>query len=442
MANLTREMPGISSVYAVSGTAAQMGFSATELRENLGQLHIQLKKRNDRLGEQRIMDDLRKRFASIPSIEYKISRSTLFSFRTPIEVEVRGYNLEELERLSLNLAQEMRTIPGLRDIKASTEGGNPEIQIVFNRRRVAHVGLDVAGIGNTIRNKVLGEVSTELNRQDRKVDIRVRAREEDRNNIEDLRRLVVNTTGPVPIPLSAVADVKLERGPSEIRRIDQERVALITANLKGRDLGSVSQDIQNIIDRTLLPPDFRIRIGGQQREMVTSFDSMKLAIALAIFLVYLVMASQFESLVQPFIIMFTIPFALIGVILTLWVTGIPISVVVLIGLIMLAGIVVNNAIVFIDYINQLRKRGMAKREAIKQAGQVRLRPILMTTITTVLGLLPMALGLGEGAELRTPMAVTVIGGLLIGTLLTLVVIPTVYDVVVRERGSEQLEVRG
>jgi HAE1 family hydrophobic/amphiphilic exporter-1 len=151
------------------------------------------------------------------------------------------------------------------------------------------------------------------------------------------------------------------------------------------------------------------------------------------------MASQFESLVQPFIIMFTIPFALIGVILTLLITGTPLSVIVLIGVIMLAGIVVNNAIVLIDFINQLRRNGLPKREAIKQAGQVRLRPILMTTITTVLGLLPMAIGLGEGAELRTPMAVTVIGGLLVGTLLTLVVIPTVYDLVVREKVQPQPE---
>jgi HAE1 family hydrophobic/amphiphilic exporter-1 len=433
MAVLANGITAISSVYSVSGTAAQMGFSATELRENLGQLHIQLKNRDDRQIEQEIMDQLREGFAAFPGLEYKISRPTLFSFRTPIEVEVRGYNLHELERLSLNLAQEMRNIQGLRDVKASTEGGNLEVQIVFNRRRLAHAGLDVATIGNIIRTKVLGDVSTELNRQDRKVDIRVRAREEDRNNVEDLRRLVINTDGPVPITLAAVADIKLERGPSEIRRIDQERVALVTANLKGRDLGSVSQDIQKIVDNTPLPPDFRIRIGGQQREMVTSFDSMILAIALAIFLVYLVMASQFESLVQPFIIMFTIPFAIIGVILTLLITGTPISVVVLIGLIMLAGIVVNNAIVLIDYINQLLKRGLPKREAIKQAGQVRLRPILMTTVTTVLGLLPMALGFGEGAELRTPMAVTVIGGLLMGTFLTLVVIPTVYDVVVREK---------
>ena len=432
MASLAKEIRGVESVYAISGTAAQMGFSATELRENLGQLHIRLEKGIDRAGELDVMEGLRRQFFSFPAVEYKILRPTLFSFKTPIEVEVRGYNLKELDRLSSTLAEGMRNIPGLRDVKTSTEGGNPEVQIVFNRRRVAQMGLDIATIGAIVRNKVMGEVSTELNRQDRKIDIRVRAREEDRNTVEDLEKLSINPSGTVKIPLASVADIRLERGPSEIRRVDQERVALVTANLKGRDLGSATADIEKVIDGLLLPPDFRIRIGGQQKEMATSFDSMKLAIALAIFLVYLVMASQFESLVQPFIIMFTIPFALLGVILTLLITSTVISVVVLIGLIMLAGIVVNNAIVLLDYINTLRKEGTSKRDAIKKAGQVRLRPILMTTMTTVLGLLPMALGLGEGAELRTPMAVTVIGGLLIGTVLTLVVIPTVYDLVVRD----------
>jgi HAE1 family hydrophobic/amphiphilic exporter-1 len=433
MSRMTQDVFGVASVYSVSGTAAQMGFSATEERENMGQLHVRLDEGMMGDAEQHIMELLRLIFIAVPGIEYKFSRPTLFSFKTPIEVEVRGYNLQELQRLSLTLMAAMRDISGLRDVKASTEGGNPEVQIVFNRRKVAQMGLDINTIGTIVRNKVQGEVSTELNRQDRKVDIRIRNREEDRNSVDDLRRLTINPNGTVPITLASVADLKLERGPSEIRRVDQERVALVTANLAGRDLGSVAVDIQAAIDKLDLPPDFRVTFGGQQKEMTTSFDSMKLAIALAIFLVYLVMASQFESLVQPFIIMFTIPFALIGVVLTLLITQTPISVVVLIGLIMLAGIVVNNAIVLLDYINQLRKQGIAKREAIKQAGQVRLRPILMTTMTTVLGLLPMAIGLGEGAELRTPLAVTVIGGLLIGTILTLVVIPTVYDLVVRER---------
>ncbi len=433
MSRLAQTTDEVEHVYAVSGTSTQMGFSATEERENLGQLHIKLKPGIVRDAEQAVMDEMRDQFIAIPGLEYKFSRPTLFSFKTPIEVEIRGYNLEELERLSTEMVARMREIPGMRDVKSSTEGGNPEVQIVFNRRKVAQMGLDIQTIGAIVRNKVQGEVTTEMNRQDRKIDIRIRNQEEDRNSLDDLRRLAINPNSSVPIPLASVADLKIERGPSEIRRVDQERVALVTANITDRDLGSVTEDIQAVIDETDLPPDFRITIGGQQREMTTSFDSMQLAILLAVFLVYLVMASQFESLVQPFIIMFTIPFALVGVVLTLIITSTPVSVVVLIGAIMLAGIVVNNAIVLIDYINQLRKEGLRKLDAIKKAGQVRLRPILMTTATTVLGLLPMALGFGDGAELRTPMAVTVIGGLLVGTLLTLVVIPTVYDLVVRER---------
>jgi HAE1 family hydrophobic/amphiphilic exporter-1 len=431
VAAVVSQQPETETVYAMAGASEQAGFSSSEERENLGQVHVKLKPGNIGEREQKMMDRLRAELVNFAAMEFKFSRPTLFSFKTPVEVEVRGYNLTELERVSLELAQQMREIPGLKDVKASTEGGNPEVQIIFNRRRVAALGLDINGIGNVVRNKVQGEVATEFTRQDRKIDIRVRASEEQRRNVDDLRRLVVNPASATPVPLASIADVRLERGPSEIRRIDQERVALVTANLSGRDLGSVTADIQKDIDRLELPPDFLVRMGGQQREMATSFDSMKLAIGLAIFLVYLVMASQFESLVHPFVIMFTIPFGLIGVILTLLVTRTVISVVVLIGVIMLAGIVVNNAIVLIDYINQLRKEGMSKLEAIKQAGQIRMRPIFMTTLTTILGLLPMALGFGEGAELRTPLAVTVIGGLAIGTLLTLVVIPMVYAIVER-----------
>jgi HAE1 family hydrophobic/amphiphilic exporter-1 len=431
VAAVVSQQPESETVYTMAGASEQAGFSSSEERENLGQVHVKLKPGNIGEREQSVMDRLRAELNHLPGMEFKFSRPTLFSFKTPIEVEVRGYNLTELERVSLELAQQMREIPGLKDVKASTEGGNPEVQIVFNRRRVAALGLDINSIGSVVRNKVQGEVATEFTRQDRKIDIRVRASEEQRRNVNDLRRLIVNPASAVPVPLASIADVRLERGPSEIRRIDQERVALVTANLSGRDLGSVTVDIQKQIDQLQLPPDFLVRMGGQQREMATSFDSMKLAIALAVFLVYLVMASQFESLVHPFVIMFTIPFGLIGVILTLLVTRTVISVVVLIGVIMLAGIVVNNAIVLIDYINQLRKEGMPKLKAIKQAGQIRMRPIFMTTLTTILGLLPMALGFGEGAELRTPLAVTVIGGLTIGTLLTLVVIPMVYAVVER-----------
>ena len=241
----------------------------------------------------------------------------------------------------------------------------------------------------------------------------------------------------VPIPLYAVADVKLERGPAEIRRVNQERTALVTANISGRDLGSVVEEIEEEIDRLyrkgIVPGDFSIFVGGQNKEMSESFESMQFAILLAVFLVYLIMASQFESLLHPLVIMFSIPFAIIGVVAALYITGGTVSVVVLIGVVMLAGIVVNNAIVLVDYTNHLyRDEGMSKMEAIIEAAKVRLRPILMTTSTTVLGLLPMALGLGEGAEIRAPMAITVIGGLITSTLLTLILIPTVYSIFERE----------
>ena len=221
--------------------------------------------------------------------------------------------------------------------------------------------------------------------------------------------------------------MQVDEGPNEIRRIDQQRSALITANIAGTDLGRVVSGIEKTMSTLDFPQELDWTVSGQSREMEVSSRSLRFALILAIFLVYVVMASQFESLIHPFVIIFTIPLGLIGVVAALWLSDTAVSVVVFIGLIMLAGIVVNNAIVLVDYINHLRRGGSPKREAIVQAGAVRLRPILMTTATTVLGLLPMALGFGEGAEIRTPMALTVIAGLISATVLTLVVIPTVYD---------------
>ena len=243
--------------------------------------------------------------------------------------------------------------------------------------------------------------------------------------------------GKIPIPLSAVADLQVNEGPSEIRRIDQTRSAVIYANLDGADLASVSRDIEVAMQSLEYPLGFDYAISGQNEEMQTSINSLIMAFALALFLVYIVMASQFESMVQPFLIMMTVPLALIGVISALYATGTAVSIMVFIGLIILAGIVVNNAIVLIDYINTLQSRGLSKTEAIVGASRARLRPILMTTLTTVLGLTPMALGLGDGAEIRTPMAVTIIAGLSVSMLLTLIVIPILYFQFTAERQPEE-----
>ena len=235
------------------------------------------------------------------------------------------------------------------------------------------------------------------------------------------------------VAVSAIADVSLGIGPSEINRVSQERVAIISANLNYGALDEAAEEAQSIVNRIPRPQGIEIRVAGQNEEMQQSFTSMQYALALAIFLVYLVMASIFESLLHPFVILFSIPLAIVGAILALYVTGSTISVVVFIGLIMLAGIVVNNAIVLIDLINQLRAKGMARMAAIQEAGRSRLRPIIMTTLTTTFGMLPLALGFGEGAEIRAPMAITVIGGLLVSTLLTLIVVPVVYSLVDRKK---------
>ena len=422
-----RDVERVEAVFALVGSSGESGGSAGEKKENLAQLHIRLAGGSTRVDEALAMERVREILQQIPGLEHKFSRPSYFSFRTPVEVEIKGYSIETLRLLAGEVAQRLREIPGLVDVKSSAEGGQPEIQVIFDRRRVAELGTSIQAIGELLRNKLQGDVATELTRQDRRIDIRVRAVAEERRQLDDLRQLVVSPASyPLPVPLEAVAEVMAVEGPAEIRRLDQERLAVVSANLEGRDLGSVVADIERIAAGIPLPEGFDIAIGGQNEEMVRSFDSMKFALGLAVFLVYLVMASQFESLLHPLVIMFTIPLGMVGSGLALLLTDSSISVVVFIGLIMLAGIVVNNAIVLVDYANRLRGRGLALREAIIRAGCVRLRPILMTTATTVLGLLPMALGLGDGAEIRTPMAVAVICGLLTSTVLTLLVIPTIY----------------
>ncbi len=378
-----------------------------------------------------LMSRLRDSLGDLPQVSVDFSRPALFTFKTPVELEIRGYNLDNLARLGRNVERALSGIPGLYDVKSSLQRGNPEVQIVYRRDLLASYGLNLRSVATLVREKVQGDVVTRFREADRRIDVLVRVDEADRSGVSDLKRLVVNPEGEAPIYLSAVADIQVREGPSEIRRIDQQRAVLISANVAGIDLGTATGLIQKALEEIDIPADVSFVIGGQNREMETSLQSLIFALCLAVFLVYIVMASQFESFVHPFVIIFTIPLALIGVLFTLYVAGISFSVVVFLGLIMLAGIVVNNAIVFVDYINHLRANGQSKSDAIIQAGSVRLRPILMTTATTVLGLLPMALGLGEGSEIRTPMAITVVAGLISSTALTLIVIPTVYSLLDR-----------
>lgn len=434
IANEIGGLPGVLKVSTVAGTD-KSATSDSEEGENTARMTVTIKPGYDyEKQEDYIIGRIRDIMSAYSGISSSIARPTLFSFKTPIEVRIKGFNLAKLQKYSHIITEKISKIPGIVDAKSNLQRGNPEVQIYYNRKLLARQGLNVRTVATIIRNKVRGDVATEFKDEDRKIDILVRLRDKDKQSIDDLRRMVINPGAARPIPLSAVATIRINEGPSEIRRVDQQRSAVITANVApGYDLKTLNNEIYNELVNANLPSDFAFELAGQSKEMETSLNSLMLALGLAIFLVYIVMASQFESLVHPFIIIFTIPLALIGVIIFLYILNIPLSIVVFLGLIMLAGIVVNNAIVLVDYINFLRDQGMDKLDAIIHGGQTRLRPILMTTATTVLGLFPMALGLGDGAEIRTPMAITVIVGLSTATLLTLVVIPTVYSIMAGDK---------
>ena len=434
----TRDIADVELSFSVAGTGNRLDANPVEAGENTGTLSITMSPGSGREEENKAMDIMRRELSRLPGVQYEFSRPALMSFASPLQIEVSGYNLDALAAVNQAIVTAMSASDRFTDIKTTIEQGNPEIQIVFDQERAAKLGLAVRDIADRVVANVRGEVATRFTWRDKKIDVLVRSVDTRNASVEELRKLIVNPTAERPVTLEAVADIRVSRGPSEIRRIAQERVALITANLGYGDLGAAAAEAQSIIDRTPMPSGITAMVSGQNEEMQASFQSMQFALGLAVFLVYLVMASQFESLIHPFVILFTIPLALVGAVLALFLTGTTVNIVALIGVIMLAGIVVNNAIILVDLINQLRSSGTAKTEAIMEAGRARLRPILMTTLTTALGLLPMAIGFGEGAEVRTPMAITVIGGLLVSTLLTLIVIPVVYSVLDRKKWPSSL----
>ncbi len=429
----------VQSIYGVSGTGTRLDANPTESGENIGRLLIALKPGAGDAGEAATVEQLRGTIAAQAGVEVKFSRPQLFSFATPLEIEIAGYDLASLERAGRDLASRLEQSDRFADIKSTVQEGYPEVQIRFDQERAAALGLTTREIADQVVRKVRGEVATRYSFRDRKIDVLVRANETERSSVEDVRNLIVNPKSERPVTLSAVAEVIATEGASEIHRTDQERVAVISANLRHGDLGTAVAEVERMLRDKPLAAGVEVRIGGQSEELDASVRSLIFALTLAIFLVYLVMASQFESLLHPFVIMFTIPLALVGAVMALKFTATPLSVVVFIGLILLVGIVVKNAIVLIDRVNQLREEGVSKRAAIAQAAESRLRPIIMTTLTTLLGFLPLAIGSGDGAEVRAPMAITVIGGLAVSTLLTLVVIPVVYDLLDRRGDAFYVE---
>ena len=432
---------GIASLYGVSGAGTRLDASPTESGENIGKLTVVMEGGGDARSEAAITERLRGTMASHPGVQVDFARPALFSFSTPLEIELRGQDMASLEQAGQRLAAMLRNNAHYADVKSTVEEGFPEIQIRFDQERAGALGLTTRQIADVVVKKVRGDVATRYSFRDRKIDVLVRAQQGDRASVDSIRRLIVNPGSTRPVTLDAVAEVVATTGPSEIHRADQTRVAVVSANLRDIDLGGAMREVQAMVAEQPLGAAVGMHIGGQGEELAESARSLIFAFGLAIFLVYLVMASQFESLLHPFVILFTIPLALVGAVLALLLSGKPISVVVFIGLILLVGLVTKNAIILIDKVNQLREAGVAKHEALVEGARSRLRPIIMTTLCTLFGFLPLAVAMGEGAEVRAPMAITVIGGLLVSTLLTLLVIPVVYDLMDR-KGDAYYRERG
>ena len=414
---------------ASRGESAASGLGAAGANE--AQIFIRLKNKMDRkYSAEEIQEMIRRKLPRIRGLEINfmdMGKVLISGSSSPIEIKVFGKDLDKLKSISDKIAQEIKDVPGVRDADTTLSEGKPELIINIDRERAAHFNLTIGQIASAIKDSMQGTVATQFRQGGEETDIRVRYDEAYRNDIEGIKNFSINTPAGSRILLQQVAQISHGEGPIKINREDQLRVASVTANVVDRDIGGVMRDIRKKTDETRLPQGYFIEYGGSYKQMRETFGTLGWALALGILLVYMIMASQFESLIHPFVVMFELPLAFIGIGLALFITGQTLSLPSFMGIIMLAGIVVNNAIVLIDYVNQLRERGLSKFDALVEGGTTRLRPILITSITTILGMLPMALARQEGSEMMRPMAIAVIGGLLVSSALTLVVIPVVYS---------------
>ncbi|MEE8317533.1 MAG: efflux RND transporter permease subunit, partial [Candidatus Omnitrophota bacterium] len=440
----------------VEGVAVNIGSSKKKdyaqgletMSSHQAQIMVALKKAKRHISTSKVIERLKLRLDRLnlegAEIEYILQESvfkTALQGAAPVVVEIKGKDLKKIEEISRYIKEGSSEIKGIYGIRTSITRASPETKVNLIKDRAALYNLSTAVIAQSAHTAIKGVVATKFKEEGKEIDIRVRLRREDRTHLSQIRNILINSPLGIQVPLSEVAYITQGVGPTEIKRLDQQRVILVTANIADRSLNKVIMDITALMERIEIEKigglgatgdtekDITMSLSGESQQMNESFGSLRFALVLSILLVYMIMAAQFESLWQPFIIMFTVPLSLMGVFGALFLTRTPISVVVMLGLIILGGIVVNNGIILIDSINRLRARGIELFEAVIKAGETRLRPIFMTTMTTVLGLFPLALGLAEGSQLQSPMAITVMGGLMVSTILTLFVIPCVYTIV-------------
>jgi len=386
-------------------------------------------------SEFEIVNALRPRLVRLPGASVFVNPGGFLRFllnfgsSAPIDVEIRGFDLDTGSALAKKVANIVRAVPGATDIQVSREDNLPELLVKIDRERAGVMGISVAEISNTINTLINGTVASLYSDpvNGNQYNILVRLDSSYRSHIEDLHDIMLTTTGGQQVRLGNLASVELTQAPVEIDRKYQQRLVEVFGNVTGRDLGSVSSDIQKNLDTLTIPPGFEVKQTGNVEQQKETFKMLALALGLAIMLVYVVMASQFQSLLDPFIIMFTVPLGLIGVLWILFLTGTTLSVTSFQGVIIMIGIVVSNGVLLVDYTNHLRKGGLPLFDAVIKGGSTRLKPIIMTSMATILGLIPMALGLG-GESTQAPLAIAVIGGLAVSTVLTLFFVPVLYTV--------------
>lgn len=426
---------GIASITGQTddGVLTAVGFKEGK---NIGTIFCHLKPVDERKrSSQQIADDIRPLIEAIPEIE-KVTVSggsamatALTGNRAPIEFVVYGKDIDQMNQVAFEIERKAKECPEFTNVEALVSAGNREVHILVDKDKASQMALNPGIIGIQVRENLYGAKAGAYTEDGTDYDIRIQYAPEYRNSISKLREMQVTNLLGQQIPLIAVADIQEQEGPVQIERLTQQRYVKVTTNLNGISLGDGAKKAEQIIADLDTPQGVTVSLGGQVEDQGDTFSSLTVIFVIGLLLVFMVMAAQFESLVDPLIILFAIPFTLVGVILAFLITGTTLSVVTFIGLIMLVGIVVNNGIVLVDYSNMLVRRGYSIRDAVMESGRSRLRPVLMTSMTTILGMLPMALSRGMGKELYAPLGITIIGGLLISMLVTLILVPTAYAAV-------------
>lgn len=443
---IIEKIPEVEIVFAtVGGSSSNVMSLGTE--SSSASVDVTLKPLSERSkSTSEIVEMVRKEVAKIPGADITVRNAgmdMLSMMGSAISVQIYGDDLGELAKIASEVEEIVESVEGTRQVETSVSKGRLEAGVYVNRDKASMYGLSTIQVASAISTALQGQVATRYRIGGNEIDVRLKFPDEVTKTYQSLNNISVLSPLGVNVPLGEVVEIKLEEGPINITRRNQTRYVTVNADLYGRDLGSVNAEIQEKLNELKLPDGYYTQLGGENEQIVESFESLGKALLLSILLIYMVMAAQFESLSQPFIIMFSVPLAFSGAVLGLFITGRTLNVASFIGVIMLAGIVVNNAILLVDYINNLRESGMERDEAILKAGPTRLRPILMTTLTTILGLVPLALGIGEGAEIQAPLATVVMFGLALSTLLTLLIIPVIYtlfDDLARKVKGKKLEV--